>query len=111
MADQRKESAMNVANLQLEGLMMAIAAVNGLLVQEGVLSVEEIDLALRTAEADITSDERVHEELRPANRDAVCFPLRLLAMANRAQSETGNPGFSELARLVGQTKTPYNDQM
>ena len=102
---------MNVANLQLEGLMMAIAAVNGLLVQKGVLSVEDIDLALRTAEADITSDERVHDELRPANRDAICFPLRLLMMANRSQSETGNSGFSELARMVGQTKTPYNDQM
>jgi hypothetical protein len=102
---------MNVASLQLEGLMMAIASLNNLLVHKGLLSVDEIDLALRKAEAGITGDERVYEDMSPANRDAVCFPLRLLQLANNSQSETGVPPFSELAKMVGQTKTPYNDQM
>ena len=46
---------MNVANLQLEGLLMAIASINHLLVRKGVLSVEEIDKALRKAEASETA--------------------------------------------------------
>lgn len=101
---------MNVANLQIEGLLMAVAAINNLLVHKGLLTVDEIDLALHKAEADITSDERVFEDMSPANRDAVCFPLRLLRTANNAQGETGVPSFSELARMVGSTKSAYNDQ-
>lgn len=102
---------MNVANLQLEGLLMAVASLNNLLVHKGVLSVDEIDLALRKAEAGLTAEERLYEALTPAQRDAVCFPIRLLQMANNAQSETHVPPFSELARMVGQAKEPYNDQM
>jgi hypothetical protein len=102
---------MNVANLQLEGLMMAIASLNNLLVHKGLLSVDDIDLALRKAEAGMTGDERVYEDMSPANRDAICFPIRLLLLANNAQSETDVPPFSELAKMMGQTKEPYNDQM
>ena len=46
-----------------------------------------------------------------ANRDAICFPIRLLRLPFNAQSETDVPPFSELAKMVGQTKRPYNDQM
>ena len=41
---------MNTANLQLEGLLMAIAAVNQALVAKGMLATEEID---RSLEAEI----------------------------------------------------------
>jgi hypothetical protein len=102
---------MNVANLQLEGLLMALASINNLLIHRGLLFVDDIDLALRKAEAGITSDDRVYEEMSPANRDAVCFPIRLLQLANNAQSETSVPPFSELTKMVGRTKRPYNDQM
>ena len=81
------------------------------LVHKGLLSVDDIDLALRKAEAGLTSDERVYEEMSPANRDAICFPIRLLQLANNAQSETSVPPFSELTKMVGQTKMPYNDQI
>lgn len=101
---------MNVANLQLEGLIMAIAAVNNLLVHKGLLTVDDVDLALHKAEANLTGDERVYEDMSPANRDAVCFPVRLLRMANNAQGEADVPSFSELARMVGTTKEPYKDQ-
>ena len=101
---------MNAANLQLEGLMMALASINNALVHKGLLSIDEIDVALHRAEAGITSEERVFEDMSPANRDAVCFPIRLLRAANKVQSEAGVPPFSELARLVGQTKRSYNDQ-
>jgi hypothetical protein len=49
--------------------------------------------------------------MSPANRDAVCFPIRLLRIANNMQSEAGVPPFSDLTRTVGQTKERYNDQM
>jgi hypothetical protein len=101
---------MNVANLQLEGLIMAVAAVNNLLVHTGLLTVDDIELALHKAEASLTGDERVHEDMSPANRDAICFPVRVLRMANNAQGEAEIPPFSELARMVGSTKEPYNDQ-
>lgn len=102
---------MNTANLQLEGLYLAIASVNALLVSKGILSVEEIDDALRRAEANATGDENIVEIMSPANRDAVCFPIRFLQLANNSGSERDIPSFSELARMVAQTKEPYNDQM
>lgn len=87
---------MNFANLQLEGLLMAVAAVNNALVRK--LSIDDIDRALKTAEASFTGDERLFEDMSPANRDAVCFPLRLLQLANTNQFEAGVPPFSELAK-------------
>jgi hypothetical protein len=100
----------NVANLQLEGLLMAIATINHILVRKGVLSAEEIDIALRKAEASETSGER-SDELSSSHRDAINFPIRLLQLANQCQPEADIPSFSTLARMVGQMKEPYNDQM
>lgn len=102
---------MNVANLQIEGLLMAVAAINNALVHKGILSVDDLDFALRQVEASLTGDERLCEDMSPANRDAVCFPVRLLLAANNAQGETEIPPFSELTKMVGRTKAPYNDQM
>ncbi len=48
---------MNIANLQLEGLCLAIAAINHELVAKGVLSQDEMDTALRKAEAAAIGDE------------------------------------------------------
>jgi hypothetical protein len=101
---------MNVANLQLEGLMMAVASINNVLVHKGLLTIDEIDMALRRVEASLTGDERTYEDMSPAHRDAICFPLRLLQAANNAQGEADIPAFSELAKMVGQTKGLYNDQ-
>ncbi|TPM94975.1 hypothetical protein [Mesorhizobium sp. B2-1-3A] len=101
---------MNVANLQLEGLMMAVASINNLLVHKGLLSVDDIDIALRKSEANFTGDERTYEDVPLANRDAICFPIRLLRIANNSQGESDILPFSELAKMVGQTKEPYNDQ-
>jgi hypothetical protein len=66
---------------------------------------------LRKAEASLTGEERLFEDMSPANRDAICFPIRFLQMANISRDDGGVPGFSELTRLVGQTKDHYNDQM
>ena len=101
---------MNTANLQLEGLLAAIAALNNLLVSKGIVSRGELEKALHVAEATATGDDRL-SELSPANRDAIVFPLRLLRLANNMASADGVPPFSELARTVGETKQPYNDQL
>ena len=101
---------MNVANLQLEGLLMAIASINHVLVRKGVLTTEEIDIALRRAEASETAEER-SDGMSSSNRDAINFPIRLLELANRCQPEADIPSFSALARMVGQMKEPYNDQL
>ncbi len=102
---------MNTANLQLEGLLVAIAAVNQALVAKGVLATEEIDRALAVSEQTALGDERLTEDLSPSNRDAVLFPIRLLRMANNMAGDRGVPPFAELARAVGESKAPYNDQL
>ena len=90
---------------------MAVASLTHALVGKGLLSVDEVDVALAKAEAAMTGEARAYSDLTPSNRDAVCFPIRLLRLANRSSGETDICSFSELARMVGQTKAPYNDQM
>ena len=77
---------------------------------QGVVTPEEIDRALATAEETAVGDYRVAEDVSPANRDAIVFPVRLLRLANNVAGERSVPPFSELARMVGETKEPYNDQ-
>lgn len=101
---------MNTANLQLEGLLMAIASINKTLVSKGILSTEEIEKALATSEQLVVGDDRATEELSPANRDAIAFPIRLLRLANSQQAEA-NSTFSELTKTIGETKDRYNDQL
>ena len=101
---------MNVANLQLEGLFMAIASINHVLVRKGILSADEIDMAFRKAEASETGQERA-EGVSSSNRDAINFPIRLLQLANQCQPEADLPSFSDLARMVGHVKEPYNNEM
>src|SRR5690606_30916783 len=79
---ESKEETMNAANLQIEGLLMAMAAINRRLVDRGILASEEIEQALAEAEAGMVGDDRALEGLTPANRDAVAFPLRWLRAAN-----------------------------
>ena len=98
---------MNTANLQLEGLLVAMASLHRQLVAKGVLTAEEIDHALAVCEATTTGDDRAAEELSPANRDAIAFPIRLLRIANEG---TAPLEFGALARLVGKTKGKYADQ-
>jgi hypothetical protein len=90
--------------------MMAVAPINNLLVHKGLPSIDDIDTALRKAETSATGDERTYEDMSPVNRDAICFPIRLLQIADNAQGESDIPPFSELAKMVGHTKEPYNDQ-
>jgi hypothetical protein len=98
---------MNTANLQLEGLLLAVAALHRQLVDKGVLSREEIERSLAICEATATGADRSAEDLSPANRDAIAFPIRLLRAANGSE---GNQDFGALARSVGLNKGKYADQ-
>jgi len=100
---------LNTANLQLEGLLVALASMNKLLVAKGLVSAEEVTSALNGAEQTVLGDYRV-EALDPAQRDAIAFPIRLLRLANNGAGDHNIQNFSELAKLVGQTKPGYADQ-
>jgi hypothetical protein len=101
---------MNIANLQIQGLVMAVAHINQALVKRGILSIDDVDSALAKTEASLTAEERVFEDMDPAQRDALCFPVRLLKRANLGQSEDFIQSFSELTKEIGRSKEPYNDQ-
>ena len=101
---------MNTANLQLEGLLLAIASVHQALVAKGLLTSEELERALALGEQTALGDDRVAEDLSPSNRDAIAFPIRLLRLANTMAADGSTPGFGELARRVGETKGAHNDQ-
>ena len=100
---------MNTANLQLEGLLIAIASLNDLLVAKGIVERVDVGHAMDVAEQTVLGDYRT-EELDTAQRDAIAFPIRLLRLANIGADTKVLP-FSELAKLVGQTKGTYNDEM
>jgi len=95
---------------QLEGLYMAMASINEALIAKGVLSREEVTHALRVAEQTVVGSDRATEDLRPAERDAMAFPCRLLIEALGTTSDGQPPTFSALARRVGAAKLRYNDQ-
>jgi hypothetical protein len=96
--------SMNTANLQLEGLYAAVAALMHALRDKGTLTPQEIESALGAAEEKIKSDPARRTKLSDANRDAISFPLRFLRIANQTASEGNRLSFSELTTLVGQTK-------
>jgi hypothetical protein len=91
----------NTANLQLEGLYIALSSILATVRSKGLLSADEIDAALAAAERSATVDNG-DSHRSPANVEAVLFPIRLLRLANRP-----NPGgqrFSDLAAQIGLSK-------
>jgi hypothetical protein len=96
----KRRTRMNTANLQLEGLYSALAALTNVLKDKGLLTREEIDACLTAAEESTIAD-RPHE-LSKANIDAIRFPFRYL----RETNEAGNPppSFAAVATKIGLTK-------
>jgi hypothetical protein len=89
----------NTANLQLQGLIMAVACLADTLVQKGILSHGDLSAALGEAENRIeNSDDR---KLSDANRAATMFPIRVLLLANQESQSGRKLSFSEYAELVG----------
>ncbi len=69
---------MNTANLQIEGLLLALGQIVTLLKEKGVLSDADVAAALRRAEAVAMGDDGRHGQLREANVQAILFPIRYL---------------------------------
>ena len=84
---------MNTANLQLEGLYLAM---------NGALTGDEVDAALASAEKTVLGNYRGADNLSLSQKEAVAFPARLLRMANNGSTGPETQPFSELAKMVGQ---------
>lgn len=95
---------MNTANLQLEGLLLALSAVVGLLRRKGIISDAELDAALNEAEVAALKDEARPGGISSANVEAVLFPIRYLRMASGGLPEEAVLPFSRTATKVGQSK-------
>lgn len=94
---------MNTANLQLEGLLLAVAAVMDAIRTKGLLDTHELDAALAAAEKAAAADPRRPSGVSAANVDAVLFPIRFLRLA-AGDPEGARRSFSSVASLVGTTK-------
>jgi hypothetical protein len=97
---------MNTANLQLQGLVMAIAGINRLLIERGVLDPRLVEAALQRAESTAIASPHA-AGLSAANREAIAFPIRLLEIASRESSS--DLSFEQLAREVAE-ETPASDE-
>ncbi|MGO4175885.1 hypothetical protein [Bosea sp. TAF32] len=71
---------MNTANLQLEGLLLSVAAAFAELKRKGVLQSSDLDNALARAEEGVSQRTT---ELSEANAEAIQFPIRFLREALR----------------------------
>lgn len=91
---------MNTANPQLEGLYLAIAAINSLLVSKGIVTHEEVEQALQAAEQTVLDDSKPLT-VSQSHQKAVAFPIRILLLANEAAQRGESFDFEDLAREVG----------
>ncbi|WP_117191768.1 hypothetical protein [Rhizobium terrae] len=91
---------MNTANPQLEGLYLAVAAINRLLVDKGVVSHSEIQDALQAVERGVLSDDK-QLAISSSHQKAVAFPVRVLLLANEAHQQGTKFCFDDLAREIG----------
>jgi hypothetical protein len=90
---------MNTANLQHEGLLLAVAALFAELVRKGALDVKEVEAALdRAAQG---ASERT-TQLSDANAEAIRFPIRFLREALRQTD--GSLDYRSLAAEVGRAR-------
>jgi hypothetical protein len=94
---------MNTANLQLEGLYAAMAALIDALKEKGVVSSDEIDRALRDAEHRLAHESDRNADLSDANVNAILFPVRMLRLFNECEGD--HRSFAELAAQVGRDKS------
>lgn len=95
---------MNTANLQLQGLYTVLFELLATLQAKGVLDAGETQAMLRRAEQTAGHDAEQRSEHSLSELEAVLFPIRLLMEAQGASGRGERPGFSVLARQVGQSK-------
>ncbi|MFN7103115.1 MAG: hypothetical protein ACK4N1_10915 [Pseudorhizobium sp.] len=91
---------MNTANPQLEGLYLAIASINRLLVDKGLVTHDEIQRALQNVERTVLDDTHLLD-ISGSHQLAVAFPIRVLLLANEASERGDTFDFKDLASEVG----------
>lgn len=91
---------MNTANLQLEGLLLAVSRVLETLREKGVLVQQEIEAALQEADEAAARD-AAGRNITPAQGAAMRFPIRFLLTATNLKDGPA-PTFSELATMIGE---------
>jgi len=89
---------MNTANLQLAGVLLVLDELLTTLRAKGVVSQQELDDLLTRAETSVESDSQRTAALSPSNAEAVCFPIRFLQAAAKAQPPKT---YSSIAATVG----------
>ncbi|MBN9471804.1 MULTISPECIES: hypothetical protein [unclassified Bosea (in: a-proteobacteria)] len=89
---------MNTANLQLEGLLLAAAALFGELKRKGQLDSSQIEAALDRADQGASARAT---ELSDANQEAIRFPIRFLRQALR--DDAGPLDYSTIAAEIGRS--------
>ncbi|MBY3104722.1 hypothetical protein HFO68_09190 [Rhizobium laguerreae] len=90
---------MNTANLQLKGLIMAMASICEAIVDKQLLTRGEIDAALSKAQKAIEEDD--DHELSGANLAAILFPIRVLQLAGESNRKGEEATFTDYAKRVG----------
>jgi hypothetical protein len=96
---------MNTANLQLEGLYVAVAALAEALREKGLLSAAELASTFERAET-VAWQAAAEKDLSASNIGAIVFPIRYLKVAVEASANGKHLPFHEVARLVGEAKLP-----
>jgi len=94
---------MNTANLQMEGMIMALAAIAEIVVRKGLASHAEVEKALACVEDGLLLDRSAG--LSEANRAAKAFPVRMLRLANSASQRGEQRSFAQFAGMIGRTAT------
>jgi hypothetical protein len=90
---------MNTANLQMEGVLLALAALCGALKSNGTLSGQAIAQALSEAERAATAR---RAELSDANAEAIRFPIRFLRHALQEEGRALN--FAAITSAIGRER-------
>ncbi|MFG1300770.1 hypothetical protein V5F49_13325 [Xanthobacter sp. V3C-3] len=90
---------MNTANLQMEGLLLALSRLIETLRLKGLLTQQEIEAALREADEAARTD-CAGRNISPAQAEGVRFPIRFLLAGTHAGSGPVAT-FSSLATLIG----------
>ena len=85
---------MNTANPQLEGLYLAFASINRLLVDKGLVTHGEIQKALQNVERAVLDDTHLLD-ISGSHQMAVAFPIRVLLQTRRRSGAT--PSISRIS--------------
>ncbi|MFG1191523.1 hypothetical protein [Xanthobacter flavus] len=93
---------MNTANLQLEGVLLALSRLLETMRHKGLLTSGEIETALADAE-DACRRDAACRTISPGQAEGVLFPIRFLRAATNRQ-EGPAPTFTDIATSIGENK-------